>query len=487
MGAEPTGVLLFPSGVIFLPQSKESERCQLINKSKKGEFFVKRIKMIPFILLIVILVIQPLYAFAGVKESDEPVPAQNNLEIQNFDGEVVITNTLSKVGEENTELVSGGENNNILVVEGNTVKLNGATMLEAEETNYFVSTSISSMEASFTDKLVQNPYVQQYLKEKDKSRTTSEALVDPELEEKIIISTLTEYYNEDVKVANIIKKHQKNTNLTDKAISLNKEDKINVMHAIKEIYPYVKDQGEQNVLIAYFKRYARNSNDNASLSYLNEFVPQLQSINRVNEKEDLLKQGKESVSTLMATSSYDWDGAGNWAYNNYNKYNTNYPAFNNPNSSYSDCTNFVSQAMHVGGGMPMQGNWYCYKKNSTYPSPINATQLDYSWSLSDPSPWISVSQFEQFWRPKATARFYTHDYYIANHKTIFSNPIYRGDIVILHKGIANWVTIPTHAMIISKYDTTNKDFKLAGHSQVRQEHPLLLAIADYAEVEFISP
>ncbi len=79
-------------------------------------------------------------------------------------------------------------------------------------------------------------------------------------------------------------------------------------------------------MIAYFKRYARSSKDNASILYLNEFTPQLQSLNSVNEKEDLLKQGKELVNILddrsmTSTSSYDWDGVSNWAYNNYNKYN----------------------------------------------------------------------------------------------------------------------------------------------------------------------
>ncbi len=175
---------------------------------------MKRSKMLPVVLLIIALVIQPFYAFAGVKES------------------------------------------------------------------------------------VPNPYVQQYLEEKAKSKTTLETLVDPELEEKIIIATLNEYYNEDVKVANIIKKYQKDINLMDKVISLNKEDKINAMHVIKEIYPYVKDQAEQDVLIAYFKRYARDAKDTASIVYLNEFVPQLQSINRVNEKEDLLKRGPESVNIV---------------------------------------------------------------------------------------------------------------------------------------------------------------------------------------------
>ena len=36
-------------------------------------------------------------------------------------------------------------------------------------------------------------------------------------------------------------------------------------------------------------------------------------------------------------------------------------------------------------------------KNS---SPLNVNQLDASWRLADPSPWISAKQFNLFWSKK---------------------------------------------------------------------------------------
>ncbi len=44
--------------------------------------------------------------------------------------------------------------------------------------------------------------------------------------------------------------------------------------------------------------------------------------------------------------------------------------------------------------------------------------------------------------------------------------------------------MPTHAMIISAYDTGKKDFKMAGHSVERQAKPLLEIMPAYTYVEF---
>jgi hypothetical protein len=140
------------------------------------------------------------------------------------------------------------------------------------------------------------------------------------------------------------------------------------------------------------------------------------------------------------------------------------------------------------GGKSMQDTWYVYKKNSTYQSPKSATELNYSWTLSDPSPWISLDTFRSYWKPKSVYHDYSRTYYQNNHETIYNAPIYKGDVVIFHKGVANFITTPTHLMIISDYDSTNKDYKVAGHSNERQALPLLDAISvsygnyDYFEI-----
>lgn len=189
----------------------------------------------------------------------------------------------------------------------------------------------------------------------------------------------------------------------------------------------------------------------------------------VNERRRLQASAKSGFNPSLAAS---------WAYDHYDSFDSNFP---NMRSMGGDCTNFVSQALY-NGGMSMRGDWYCYKKNSTYLEPTSATQLDYSWTLSDPSPWISVSEFSSFWLDYYDDYYeYTKSDYESNHSTYYSEPIYKGDVIILCKRTLWWTT-PSHAMIITEYDTTNRDFKLAGHTTARQAYPLLDAIDNYAVV-----
>jgi len=126
----------------------------------------------------------------------------------------------------------------------------------------------------------------------------------------------------------------------------------------------------------------------------------------------------------------------------------------------------------------------CLQEKFDIPFTKSAYELNYSWDLADPSPWISVDAFNAYWRPKSTVHDYDHDNYVRNHKSIYNQPIYKGDVVVFHKGIAGFITWPTHIMIISGYDSANGDFLLAGHSNNRQAYPLLNAISDYSYIEF---
>ena len=64
--------------------------------------------------------------------------------------------------------------------------------------------------------------------------------------------------------------------------------------------------------------------------------------------------------------------------------------------------------------------------------------------------------------------------------------IQTGDIVVLCSGVSGVVTVGQHAMIITAYDTTNKDFKLSGHTNARKDYPLLtiLSSTGYTAVDF---
>lgn len=372
-------------------------------------------------------------------------------------------------------------------------KLLKATLIGVIITTIFVVPTFATTNS--TDS-INNPYVREYLKEKldEPSNTQSkEYLVDPQVEERIIISALQEYYNEDVKVANILEKYygKSDQSQKDKVLSLRKEDKVEIMKKIKDVYFSVNEKNDQEIFKGYFKRYARDSKDKEAITFLNEIIPIEESnYSSYQESEQQKKDGLEITDSSASPTSYQGTyskvNAGNWAYNNYNNYSTtSFPAFTNDSGDYTDCANFVSRAMNVGGGMQMQGTWYCYKKNSTYPNPKNATELNYSWNFADPSPWISAREFESFWASKVTTRIYSTGYYISNHDTIYNYSIFSGDAVIFRKGVAGFVTVPTHVMIISSYDTSNKDFKLAGHSRERQAYPLLDAVGSYSEVEFI--
>lgn len=218
------------------------------------------------------------------------------------------------------------------------------------------------------------------------------------------------------------------------------------------------------LLVDRLYRYAEDSGDKVSIDFLQVISEQIK------------------TGTFSIASTYYGGYAGDWAYNNYNKYNSNFPAFDKWGS---DCTNFVSQAMHLGGKKAMSGNWYVYKKNSTYLHPTSATQLNYSWRLSDPSPWISVDQFRNYWKPKSIVHTMSNTYYHQNHASVYNRNITKGDVVIFSKGVSGWVTSPTHVMIISRYDSTNRDFLLAGHSYNRQARPLLTAIDSYSSIEIL--
>ena len=77
---------------------------------------------------------------------------------------------------------------------------------------------------------------------------------------------------------------------------------------------------------------------------------------------------------------------------NYDKFVQAYP---NCNIMNGDCANFVSQCLLAGGQQHYTGNWKVYRKNGTYSTPTNVSQLDETWELCAPntSPWISAKEF----------------------------------------------------------------------------------------------
>lgn len=95
---------------------------------------------------------------------------------------------------------------------------------------------------------------------------------------------------------------------------------------------------------------------------------------------------------IEPANSYISTNGVKYARDNYNNHVSTYPRLTVYNNDDCDCANFVSQCM-AAAGKRYSGNWRVYPKNGTYPTPIDSTKLNYSWQLSDPSPWISAEQF----------------------------------------------------------------------------------------------
>lgn len=333
----------------------------------------------------------------------------------------------------------------------------------------------------------ENGYIEQYHVEQEENVVPETEIVDPAIEEKIILETLEVYWEEDLKVAEILATELQDESVKPLVLSIEKEDKIKAIELIKKTYENVNVE-QKEALHDYVERHSKGIQE----PEVEEYLDTLDDIEEeyLEAQEDALKSpttisrasltNTEGLVTTAASSGYNAAAASNWAFTNYNKYSKNYPKFG---GDYSNCTNFISQAMHVGGGIKKQGNWTVTRKNTTHHIVNNASQLNYSWKFTDPSPWISVREFAKFWRPKSTTRTVSNAQYLHNQKNYQTQRV--GDIVIFSKVAAGVVTVPTHAMIITQ--KTSTDFNLAGNSVERQKHPLKTAIQSYSSIEFFRP
>lgn len=349
-----------------------------------------------------------------------------------------------------------------------------------------------------------NPYVKIYLDSEKKMKAKSvnledDDLVDSEVENKIIIDTLTDYYNLDLLLLDELKSYSISTTLEENILSTKREDKENAMHELIELYYHISDTNHKDIIIDFIDRYVRsddgvdgksqdfldeinnrNSNDIESFSVNDSYEDNLKSLNSNDTTAEEMKSKIDGISTFAISMN----NAGVWAYNNYNKYSKNYPKFTGDFGT--DCTNFVSQAMHVGGKVPYQGNWKISKLNNKYWVINSASQLNASWKVTNPSPWISVKEFSKYWMKKSVRNYsYSSAKYSKDHKKIYDNKIYKGSVVLFTKGVAGFVGIPTHAMIVSSYDGGKRDFLLAGHSVERKAYPLTSAVKKYSMIDIL--
>lgn len=290
-------------------------------------------------------------------------------------------------------------------------------------------------------------------------------------------------YYKDVNALNVLSKYYNKSTIMKTLNSSNDGDKIDIMHKIQDIYSIVSNTYDKHALYLYLQQYANISNDSQSIAFFKTCNAKSQSNNEImkNIKFNSDKTQPQTVTALTQTNQfYDGNAAANWALENYNDYDSDYPAFDKWDN---DCTNYVSQCMHVAGGLPYVDNWYCYKKNDAYLHPLNADQLNYSFTLANPSPFISCKQFFDYWESKVQSLYISRDYYLTNISTVYNDPIYRGDVVIFMEGIYDFVEIPEHAMMISHYNVNSSDYLLSGHSNNDPDKSLLQIIKDNTQYD----
>ena len=166
---------------------------------------------------------------------------------------------------------------------------------------------------------------------------------------------------------------------------------------------------------------------------------------------------------ILEPVTKDVDLGARYATDNYNSYIYSYPNLTNMGG---DCTNFVSQCM-LASGIHYRNNWLIYRRNGNNTDLSNVSQLNDSWALTDPSPWISAPQFRNYWVNNVTNAYSVKASDVLTDPSIVWNvPITQGCAVQLaHSSFGN-LGNSYHSMYISGYldDGTNNTYLLTAHT-----------------------
>lgn len=138
-----------------------------------------------------------------------------------------------------------------------------------------------------------------------------------------------------------------------------------------------------------------------------------------------------------------------------------------------DCANFVSQCL-LASGIHYQNDWYVYRKNTNYSTPTTAEQLNNTWELSDPSPWISAKEFKKYWEQHVTTYTYKASELLANPDLAINLGLHKGDVIQLASKKGNSVN-GWHTMYIRDYTTYSghSTYELTYHSTNTEAKSLL--------------
>lgn len=191
------------------------------------------------------------------------------------------------------------------------------------------------------------------------------------------------------------------------------------------------------------------------------------------DDENVRKFVTSERDTMVFKAIYSPSSAKEYAHTYYKNYNLDeYPNLNNIGG---DCANFVSQCIYA-GGKEMDNKWYIKKLNNKNPEPTTVKELDESWDLADPSPWISAKEFGIYWSDNAlkTATYSVSDYLKLSDRSISGYAT--GDVVQLTKrAIINYYGY--HTMLITKID--GDDFLYSAHYADRKDENLTNSLKNY--------
>lgn len=180
-----------------------------------------------------------------------------------------------------------------------------------------------------------------------------------------------------------------------------------------------------------------------------------------------------SVYAYGGEEDYDPFDSVLYAHCYYNLYNCYYPDLT---QNGGDCANFVSQCLEY-GGVHQQYDWYCEKKNDVYRQPTDNNELNFSWNISDPSPWISAEDFDNFWSSRVGTDAWISGDILADPLICYYSPYYEGDVIVMENPVF-WWWVGAHCMIITDYGSYNGelDFQYSAHSNERYDYNLLQAV-----------
>lgn len=166
--------------------------------------------------------------------------------------------------------------------------------------------------------------------------------------------------------------------------------------------------------------------------------------------------GTHNDEWLLEADSYYPSFGIRYARANWDNHLNTYPDLDYMGENSGNCANFVSQCL-VAGGKKYEGAWYVYKNNNSHLIPQNIDELNDSWDLADPSPWISAAKFCNYWTTHAIHTDTFTPQQIINNDSA-TNTIYTsGTVVQLLKWHWLWGFQGCHTMYVTDaVNTSNK-------------------------------